>query len=123
KAIRSLRDYFADAGKRQSVLDIDQQLRDFGMHWESPRRQSGELPLGGQTWELTVSLEEFSRGVAKENLEGRVRNVVCSVSSKTHCVVAGPGAGSKLARAEQLGIPVLDEAGLLQLLADHGITP
>ncbi len=123
KAIRSLRDYFADASTRQRVLDIEQQLRDFGMHWESPRSQSGELPLGGQTWVLTGTLEAFSRDVAKEYLERLGAKVAGSVSSKTHCVVAGPGAGSKLARAEQLGIPVLDEAGLLQLLADHGITP
>lgn len=123
KAIRSLRDYFADAGKRQRALDIEQQLRDFGMHWESPRSQSGELPLSGQTWVLTGTLEAFSRDVAKEYLESLGAKVAGSVSSKTHCVVAGPGAGSKLARAEQLGIPVLDEAGLLQLLADHGITP
>src|SRR5690606_8150072 len=80
KAIRSLRDYFADAGKRQRVLDIEQQLRDFGMHWESPRSQSGELPLGGQTWVLTGTLEAFSRDVAKEYLEGLGAKVAGSVS-------------------------------------------
>jgi len=123
RAISSLRDYFADEQQRQRVLDIEQQLRDFGMHWESPRASSSELPLSGQTWVLTGTLEAFSRDVAKEHLEGLGAKVAGSVSAKTHCVVAGPGAGSKLARAEQLGVTVMDEAGLLALLAEHGIRP
>ena len=123
KAITSLRDYFSDEQQRQQVLAIEQQLRDFGMHWDSPRAQGAELPLGGQTWVLTGTLETFSRGLAKEHLESLGAKVAGSVSAKTHCVVAGPGAGSKLARAEQLGVQVMDEAGLLALLAEHGIQP
>lgn len=123
KAVRSLRDYFADPQQRQRVLDIEQQLRDFGMHWESPSARAGESPLGGQTWVLTGTLETFSRDVAKEYLERLGAKVAGSVSARTHCVVAGPGAGSKLARAEQLGVEVMDEAGLLKLLAAHGINP
>ena len=123
KAIKSLRDYFSDARQRQRVLDVEQQLRDFGMHWDSPKAQGAELPLNGQTWVLTGTLEAFSRDVAKQYLESLGARVAGSVSAKTHCVVAGPGAGSKLARAEQLGVSVLDEAGLLELLAGHGITP
>ena len=46
-----------------------------------------------------------------------------SVSAKTHCVVAGPGAGSKLTKAQDLKVPVLDEQGLLDLLAEHGLNP
>src|SRR5690606_26158983 len=113
----------ADPQQRQQVLEIEQQLRDFGMHWESPRAQGAELPLSGQTWVLTGTLEAFSRDVAKGHLETLGAKVAGSVSAKTHCVVAGPGAGSKLARAEQLGVAVMDEAALLALLAEHGITP
>lgn len=123
KAIKSLRDYFADPEQRQRVLDIEQQLRDFGMHWESPRAQGADLPLAGQTWVLTGTLETFSRDIAKDYLESLGAKVAGSVSAKTHCVVAGPGAGSKLAKAEQLGVAVLDEAGLLELLGRHGIQP
>ncbi|HDZ58070.1 MAG TPA: NAD-dependent DNA ligase LigA [Pseudomonas xinjiangensis] len=123
KAVKSLRDYFQSAAARERVLAIEAQLRDFGMHWNSPRAQLDNLPLAGQTWVLTGSLETFSRDVAKDYLEGLGAKVAGSVSAKTHCVVAGPGAGSKLAKAEQLGVKVLDEQGLLKLLEEQGIQP
>ena len=121
KAIKSLREYFQDTQRRERVERIEQQLKDFGMHWDSPRAQAAGLPLSGQTWVLTGTLERFSRDVAKEHLESLGAKVAGSVSAKTHCVVAGPGAGSKLAKAEQLGVQVMDEAGLLELLASQGI--
>ncbi|MBQ0744480.1 MAG: NAD-dependent DNA ligase LigA [Pseudomonas sp.] len=124
KAQTGLRDYFADAQRRERVLQVEQQLKSFGMHWDSPRAaQSEGMPLSGQTWVLTGGLEAFSRDVAKDYLESLGAKVAGSVSAKTHCVVAGPGAGSKLAKAEQLNVPVLDEQGLLDLLKDHGIEP
>lgn len=121
KAQASLRDYFGDQANRERVLRVEQQLRDFGMHWESPKARVDHLPLAGQTWVLTGTLETFSRDVAKDHLEALGAKVAGSVSAKTHCVVAGPGAGSKLAKAEQLGVNVLDEQGLLALLTEHGI--
>ncbi|MEC7377964.1 MAG: BRCT domain-containing protein, partial [Pseudomonadota bacterium] len=57
---------------------------------------------------------------AKEKLEALGAKVSGSVSKKTACVVAGEAAGSKLTKAEQLEVPVLDEAGLLELLEKHG---
>mgnify|MGYP003677648360 FL=1 len=93
------------------------------MHWESARAETDSLPLAGQTWVLTGTLEAMPRDVAKVHLESLGAKVAGSVSAKTQCVVAGPGAGSKLAKAEQLGVAVLDEAGLLSLLAEHGIQP
>ncbi|WP_394241957.1 NAD-dependent DNA ligase LigA [Halopseudomonas laoshanensis] len=124
KAQNGLRDYFADAQRRERVLQIEQQLKAFGMHWDSPRAaQSESMPLSGQTWVLTGSLEAFSRDVAKDYLESLGAKVAGSVSAKTHCVVAGPGAGSKLAKAEQFNVPVLDEQGLLELLAINGVMP
>ncbi|UAW99404.1 NAD-dependent DNA ligase LigA [Halopseudomonas nanhaiensis] len=121
KAQVSLRDYFADQDRRERVMRVEQQLRDFGMHWDSPRASVDDLPLAGQTWVLTGTLETFSRDVAKDHLEALGAKVAGSVSAKTHCVVAGPGAGSKLAKAEQLGVKVLDEAGLLALLSEHEV--
>lgn len=123
KAIKSLRAFFQDADKRERAHAIEAQLREFGMHWDSPRAQADSLPLAGQSWVLTGTLETFSRDVAKGYLESLGAKVAGSVSAKTHCVVAGPGAGSKLAKAEELKVPVLDEQGLLDLLARHGIKP
>ena len=77
------------------------------------------LPLAGQTFVLTGTLPTLSRDEAKDLLEAAGAKVAGSVSKKTHCVVAGAEAGSKLDKANALGITVLDEAGLLALLASH----
>jgi DNA ligase (NAD+) len=88
------------------------------MHWESPRRAIAGLPLAGQTWVLTGTLEVMSRDRAKQQLEALGAKVAGSVSARTHCVVAGPGAGSKLDKAKELAVPVLDESAFLQRLAE-----
>ena len=77
-------------------------------------------PLDGQTWVLTGSLEAMSRNDAKAALVDLGAKVASSVSKNTSVVVAGPGAGSKRARAEQLGIEIMDEAAFLQRLASLG---
>ncbi|MDF3933336.1 NAD-dependent DNA ligase LigA [Pseudomonas citronellolis] len=122
RAAKSLREFFDDAGNAARTQAIEAQLREFGMHWASEKKQAQGLPLAGQTWVLTGTLEAMSRDVAKEHLESLGAKVAGSVSAKTHCVVAGPGAGSKLTKAQELGVAVMDEEGLLKLLADHGIT-
>lgn len=81
------------------------------------------LALSGQTWVVTGTLESMDRNTAKSLLQRLGAKVAGSVSAKTTSVVAGPGAGSKLAAAEELGIPVLDEAAFLSLLAQHDIQP
>ena len=63
----------------------------------------------------------MSRDIAKDKLESLGAKVAGSVSSKTHCVVAGPGAGSKLAKASELGVKVLDEEAFVAFLEGHGI--
>jgi DNA ligase (NAD+) len=83
--------------------------------------QRETLPLNGQTWVLTGTLESLDRDAAKARLQQLGAKVAGSVSAKTTKVVAGPGAGSKLAKAEELGIEVLDEAALLALFAEHGL--
>jgi DNA ligase (NAD+) len=81
------------------------------------------LPLAGQTWVVTGTLEAMDRNTAKAFLQQLGAKVAGSVSAKTSCVVAGPGAGSKLTTAEELGIKVLGEAEFLAVLAQHDIHP
>ena len=81
------------------------------------------LPLAGETWVVTGTLEAMDRNRAKAVLQQLGAKVAGSVSAKTTCVVAGPGAGSKLTSAESLGIKVIDETEFLALLARHGIEP
>ncbi|WP_207886491.1 NAD-dependent DNA ligase LigA [Pseudomonas sp. 30_B] len=121
KAKQSVREYFADAARVERAKAVEAQLLEFGMHWRSERKVVEGLPLAGQTWVLTGTLEAMSRDVAKEKLESLGAKVAGSVSAKTHCVVAGPGAGSKLAKAQELGVAVMDEEQLVKLLAEHGI--
>jgi DNA ligase (NAD+) len=120
---KAVREFFDQAANAQHARAIEQQLREFGMHWQSEKKVAEGLPLAGQTWVLTGTLEVMSRDVAKEKLESLGAKVAGSVSAKTHCVVAGPGAGSKLAKAGELGVKVLDEAQFLDQLKAYGIEP
>ncbi|WP_248805877.1 NAD-dependent DNA ligase LigA [Pseudomonas sp. MWU13-2100] len=121
KPANAVREFFAQPGNAERALAIEAQLRDFGMHWHSEKKAVEGLPLAGQTWVLTGSLELMSRDVAKDKLESLGAKVAGSVSAKTHCVVAGPGAGSKLAKANELGLKVLDEEAFVVFLKGHGI--
>lgn len=121
KQANAVREFFAIEQNRQLALDAEKQLRDFGMHWQSEKKVVEGLPLAGQTWVLTGSLELMSRDVAKDKLESLGAKVAGSVSAKTYCVVAGPGAGSKLVKANELGLKVLDEEAFVAFLAGHGI--
>ncbi len=75
-------------------------------------------PLDGQTMVLTGTLQQLSRDAAKARLEALGAKVAGSVSKKTSVVVAGAEAGSKLDKAQELGVPVWDEAQLLALLGE-----
>ncbi len=121
KQAQAVRAFFDVAEHAQRALAIEQQLKDFGMHWQSEKKVVEGLPLAGQTWVLTGSLELMSRDVAKEKLEGLGAKVSGSVSAKTHTVVAGPGAGSKLTKANELGLKVLDEEAFVGFLKQQGV--
>lgn len=90
---------------------------------QAPASEAASLPLAGETLVLTGSLSRLTRDQAKALLEQLGAKVAGSVSKKTSRVIAGEAAGSKLKKAEELGIPVLDEDALLALLAEHGLTP
>ncbi|WP_434580459.1 NAD-dependent DNA ligase LigA [Pseudomonas sp. Z5-35] len=122
KQANAVREFFAIAANREQAMAAEQQLRDFGMHWRSEKKVVEGLPEAGHTWVLTGSLELMSRDVAKDKLESLGAKVAGSVSAKTHCVVAGPGAGSKLTKANELGLKVLDEQAFVDFLSKHGMT-
>lgn len=109
---------FFDQPHNQETLTA---LREAGVEWQEEEVTAGEKPLQGETWVLTGTLAGMTRDEAREKLEALGARVAGSVSGKTACVVAGEAAGSKLAKAEKLGVPVLDEAGLLDLLRSHGV--
>lgn len=83
----------------------------------APPSAAAETPFSGRTVVLTGELESLDRRTATEKLEALGAKVAGSVSKKTHLVIAGPNAGSKLAKARELGIEVWDEARLLEALA------
>lgn len=110
---------FFDQSHNRETLDA---LKAAGVEWQEEAINEGERPLEGQTWVLTGTLSTMTRDEAKAKLEQLGAKVAGSVSKKTACVVAGEAAGSKLAKAEQLGVEVRDEAALTELLRHHGLT-
>ncbi|MFK8048037.1 MAG: NAD-dependent DNA ligase LigA [Halioglobus sp.] len=104
-------------------LAVVEKLISAGVEWPDIEvLPAAELPLNGQTWVVTGKLEALSRNDAKAHLQSLGASVAGSVSARTHCVVAGPGAGSKLKKASELEISVIDEDALLELLAELGVT-
>jgi DNA ligase (NAD+) len=98
-------------------LSIVEALIAAGVQWKDIDQSADSLPLKGQTWVLTGTLESMSRAEAKDRLQEFGAKVASSVSTKTHAVVAGPGAGSKLKKAQSLDIQVLTEQSLIEFLA------
>jgi DNA ligase (NAD+) len=91
-------------------------LRELGLRFEQEGPPPGEGPLRDKTFVLTGTLPDLTREEAQERIMAAGGKVTGSVSKKTSYLVAGASPGSKLAKAEKLGVPVIDEAGLLELL-------
>lgn len=99
-------------------LSIIQALREAGVQWpDIDQNAQASQPLKGQTWVLTGGMEVMSRAEAKDRLQDLGAKVAGSVSAKTSQVVAGPGAGSKLTKAQKLEVPVMDEAEFIEFLS------
>ncbi|MCQ3830502.1 NAD-dependent DNA ligase LigA [Microbulbifer elongatus] len=113
--------YVAEFFEQPHNLEEIAALQQAGVHWEAEVQEVGSQPLAGQTWVLTGKLETLSRSEAKDYLQRLGAKVAGSVSANTHTVVAGPGAGSKLNKARDLDLPVLDEAQLMVMLREQGI--
>lgn len=106
----------------QDNCDLIERLREVGLQMAIDESDAKPQTLAGLTFVLTGSLERYDRTTAEELLREYGAKTSGSVSKKTSYVVAGPGAGSKLRKAEELGIPVLDEDALVQII-DTGEVP
>ena len=113
---QSLRTFFEQPHNREVV----EQLGAAGLSWEENDGTAADVapkPLAGKTFVLTGTLPTLSRDDAKDRIEAAGGKVSGSVSKKTHFVVAGEEPGSKLDKANELGVTVLDEAALLSMLS------
>ncbi|HBR1262743.1 NAD-dependent DNA ligase LigA [Klebsiella quasipneumoniae] len=109
--------FFAEESNR----DVIAQLLTEGVHWPAPvvvKAEEIDSPFAGKTVVLTGSLSQLSRDDAKARLVALGAKVAGSVSKKTDLVIAGEAAGSKLAKAQELGIEVIDEAEMMRLLGE-----
>ena len=105
--------YFNNANNQRLI----ERLRQLGVVWpESDVLDDQPAPLAGETWVITGTFDAFTRSAIKTQLQNFGAKVAGSVSAKTTRLAAGREAGSKLSKAESLGIPVIDEAGLRSLL-------
>ena len=113
---QSIRTFFDQAHNREVV----EQLKASGVNWKEETATAGaSLPLTGRTFVLTGTLQTMGRDEAQAKLEMLGAKVSGSVSKKTHAVVAGAEAGSKLEKAQSLGVTVMDESSFQELLASH----
>jgi DNA ligase (NAD+) len=116
--VHFLQEFFSSDDNRQAI----ENLKASGIQWGNIElKVASDLPLSSSTYVLTGTLTQFSREDASAKLIALGAKVSGSVSSKTTAVFAGAEAGSKLQKAEALGVPVLDEQALIDLLAQHGV--
>jgi DNA ligase (NAD+) len=99
-------------------LEVVDRLLAAGIHWDVPIAPTRQ-PLNGESWVVTGTLSTMGRDEATQRLQALGARVSGSVSSKTKCVVAGEKAGSKLEKAEKLGVPVLNEQEFLAFLEQY----
>jgi DNA ligase (NAD+) len=111
--------YFADQRQRAEIQRLRDPLHGAGLHWEESAGQGAAAPgaLAGLTIVLTGTLAGITREAASDQLAALGAKVASSVSKQTDYLVAGEAAGSKLSKAQALGVPVLDLSGLQELLA------
>ncbi|MEE4293172.1 MAG: NAD-dependent DNA ligase LigA [Xanthomonadales bacterium] len=107
--------FFREPHNREILAELERA----GLRWQAEVVNEGEQPLAGQTWVLTGALS-MPRARAKGLLESLGARVTGSVSAKTTVLLAGEAAGSKLTRAEKLGVEVIDEDAFTALMESHG---
>jgi DNA ligase (NAD+) len=113
KVAAAIYDFFREPRNRELI----DRLRKEGLRFEQERKAPRKATLAGKTFVLTGSLEHYTRDEAKQRIEQAGGRVTGSVSKKTDYVVAGTDPGSKLEKARELGVSVIDEQGLIGLLS------
>ncbi|OTG85899.1 DNA ligase (NAD(+)) LigA [Acinetobacter sp. ANC 4558] len=101
-------------------LEVVDRLIAAGIHWDAPIAPTRQ-PLNGESWVITGTLSQMGRDDATQLLQALGARVSGSISSKTKCLVAGEKAGSKLEKAEKLGVQVLTEQEFLALMQQYGV--
>jgi DNA ligase (NAD+) len=116
KVAHAIRQFFAEPRN----CDLIERLRAAGLQFHGPKKATKPAgPLAGKNFVITGTLPTLKREEAKAIIESAGGRVTGSVTSKTHYLIAGEEAGSKLTKAQELGVPVLDEAGLRDLLTER----
>ena len=100
-------------------LEVVQRLLEAGIHWDAPIAPTRQ-PLNGESWVITGTLSQMGRDEATQMLQALGARVSGSISSKTKCLVAGEKAGSKLEKAEKLGVQVMNEQEFIALMTGYG---
>ena len=108
--------FFSEEHNREILFELEQA----GLRWQPLEDPAGEQPLAGQTWVLTGTLS-MPRARARSLLESLGARVTGSVSARTSVVLAGEEAGSKRAKAEKLGIEIIDDEAFQALLEGYGL--
>lgn len=111
-------EWIFDFFQAEHNLEVVDRLLAAGIHWDAPIAPTRQ-PLNGESWVITGTLSQLTRDEATQMLQALGARVSGSVSSKTKCLVAGEKAGSKLEKAEKLGIATMTEAEFLAFVASH----
>ncbi len=110
--------FFAEARNREVIA----RLQKAGVHWPALEKQDATAqPLAGKSIVLTGTLSAMGRNEAKDKLQALGAKVSGSVSKNTDLLIAGEKAGSKLKKAQELGVEIMDEEGMLALFNEHGV--
>ena len=112
-------EWIIDCFQAPHNLEVVQRLLEAGIHWDAPIAPTRQ-PLNGESWVITGTLSQMGRDEATQMLQALGARVSGSISSKTKCLVAGEKAGSKLEKAEKLGVQVLNEQEFIALMTDYG---
>ncbi|SDB90227.1 NAD-dependent DNA ligase LigA [Acinetobacter boissieri] len=112
-------EWIIDFFQAQHNIEVIDRLMTVGLVWDVPTASTTQ-PLNGQSWVLTGTLSELNREQATQMLQALGARVSGSVSSKTKCLVAGEKAGSKLDKAQKLGIDILSEQEFIVLMNSYG---